>query len=379
LFINGEGFIIFGTNRKELTLKKNICIITSSLGGGGAERVAAQQSKIFQDLGFNVYIITIVNSVTYPFSGKLLNLGLELNGKDSIKAKVIRHIKIRRFIKKNKIDIIVDHRARLSVFTEIVFSYFSFCNKPIIYNIHNYKTETYIPGDNFILNRIFAKANKIVTVSKAIEKKIINEYGFKNVQTIYNPVQMDDIDLKEIDTVDTDFNYILFYGRLLDKAKNIKLLIDAYQKSILSKSKIKLLIMGNGKDKEMLVEMVNKLSLSEMILFKPFVSNPFSIVKNAKFTMLTSRHEGFPMVIIESLACGTPIISVDCKSGPNEIIRNKFNGLLVENNNVKALTEAIDLFVLNQELYNYCKKNAKESIAKLDIEIISKEWLNILK
>jgi len=359
-------------------LKKNICIIASSLGGGGAERVAAQQSKIFQDLGFNVFIVTIVNSVTYPFSGELLNLGLDLNEKDTIKAKVIRHVKIRQFTKKNKIDIIVDHRSRRSIFTELVFSYFSFCSKPIIYNIHNYKTQTYIPGNNFIINRIFAKANKIVSVSKAIEKKIINEYGFKNVQTIYNPIDTNYIDLNVNESVDIDFKYILFYGRLSDQAKNIKLLINAYHKSILPKSKFKLLILGDGKDKDMLVEMVHKLNLSQMILFKSFVPNPFPIVKNAKFTMLTSRHEGFPMVVIESLACGTPIISVDCKSGPNEIITNEFNGLLVENNNIESLVNAMNIFVLNNELYDSCKKHTKESIAKLNIETISKEWLNIL-
>ena len=127
------------------------------------------------------------------------------------------------------------------------------------------------------------------------------------------------------------------------------------------------------------IDLVDKLNLSEMILFQSFTPNPFPVVKQAKFTVLTSRYEGFPMTILESLACGTPVISVDCKSGPNEIIKNEYNGLLVENNNIKALSDAINLFVLDTKLYNICKNNSKESISKFNVETISKEWFNILK
>jgi glycosyltransferase involved in cell wall biosynthesis len=52
----------------------------------------------------------------------------------------------------------------------------------------------------------------------------------------------------------------------------------------------------------------------------PFNSNPFDIVQNARFTVLTSHYEGFPMSMVESLALGTPVVTVDCNSGPREIV-----------------------------------------------------------
>jgi glycosyltransferase involved in cell wall biosynthesis len=59
-------------------------------------------------------------------------------------------------------------------------------------------------------------------------------------------------------------------------------------------------------------------------------------VQNARFTVLTSHYEGFPMSMVESLALGTPVVTVDCNSGPREIVIDEYNGLLVENYNVKA-------------------------------------------
>ena len=204
-------------------------------------------------------------------------------------------------------------------------------------------------------------------------------FAFKNIQTLYNPIEHYNAKLPLTEENSLNYEYVLFYGRLVDEVKNLKLLINAYHKSILSEREIKLLIVGDGKDKDMLKEMVQRLGLSEMILFKPFMPNPFPIVKGAKYTLLTSNHEGFPMTILESLACGTPVVSVDCKSGPNEIIRNTFNGLLVSNNNIEELVNAMNSFILNSELYNNCKLNTKVSISQFTIDVIAKQWCNLLR
>ncbi len=84
------------------------------------------------------------------------------------------------------------------------------------------------------------------------------------------------------------------------------------------------------------------------------------------------------MVIPEALSLDTPVISVDCKSGPNEIIIHKENGLLVENYNEKALSEAMNSFIFDKALYNTCKTNAKASIEKFSIEKVSKDWNDFL-
>jgi glycosyltransferase involved in cell wall biosynthesis len=84
-------------------------------------------------------------------------------------------------------------------------------------------------------------------------------------------------------------------------------------------------------------------------------------------------------VLIESLSAGTPVISVDCESGPNEIIKHEDNGLLIENFDVSKLSKAYNRFVLEEELYLHCKQNAEKSIEHLKIENIATQWTNYLK
>ena len=103
-------------------------------------------------------------------------------------------------------------------------------------------------------------------------------------------------------------------------------------------------------------------NLKDFVQLLPFQKDIVPYIQNAKATVLTSHFEGFPMSLVESLAVGTPVISVDCETGPREIVKNNVNGLLVENHNPKALAEAMSLMIEDKNLYQNCKNNAKKSV-----------------
>ena len=121
------------------------------------------------------------------------------------------------------------------------------------------------------------------------------------------------------------------------------------------------------------------MQLTQYIKIEPFTLQINKYILNAKATVLTSNYEGFPLSIIESLALGTPVISVDCESGPKEIIVHNYNGLLVEKNNCIAFANALRTFVNNSDMYKNCKFNSKPSIAHLDYTVIKNQWAAILQ
>jgi glycosyltransferase involved in cell wall biosynthesis len=95
--------------------------------------------------------------------------------------------------------------------------------------------------------------------------------------------------------------------------------------------------------------------------------------------VVSSINEGFPNVIVESLITGTPVVSFDCFSGPNEIIIDKYNGLLVEDQNVSKLTQAMNTMIIDKDLYLHCKNNATGSVESFSVDAIGNQWLEFLK
>ena len=155
-------------------------------------------------------------------------------------------------------------------------------------------------------------------------------------------------------------------------------MILSYANSLLPEKNIHLVILGLG-NKEPLGKIALENNVSKYVHLLGFQVNPFKYLKNAKFFVLSSLNEGMPNVLLESLACGTPVIAFDCLTGPREIIIDKKNGLLVENQNIKKLTEAMNLIIGDVDLYNYCKTNASESIQRFSLDTIGKQWLNLMK
>jgi len=352
---------------------KKICIVVSSLGQGGVERSSATLSKMLHDLGYEVYVVSVLNQIDFDYAGKLLNLGIYKEEMDSLIGRYHRFMMFKKFIINQKFDLIIDSRTKPNPLKEFFIHRFLYKNQNLVHIVHSSKLNTYLPESKWVFNLVYKSVKTFVCVSAEITNQIQKQYDVSRINTIYNTVNLLENEKKSELDIEMDFEYILYYGRLEDKVKNISLLIDAYKISKLRSKGLKLLILGNGSDKSKLVKKVESFALQDSIIFLPFVKNPFGYVKKAKFTVLTSRYEGLPMAVIESLSLGIPVISVDCQ-GSIEIIRHGFNGLMVENFNSEALAKAMNSFIFDKKLYRSCKSNTKKSIERFSHENISADW-----
>ena len=343
-------------------------MVSDHLANGGAERCAALLSVYFEQHNCKVHHIVVVDKVEYEYAGEIFNMGKLKNKSNGLFNRITRFFALKHFFDTNKFDFIIDFRVKRFQIQEFIIAKYIY-NSPLIVTIHNFMTELYFPKNKLLANSIYKKA-------KLITNKILAEFDYKNVQTLYNPIDKEYFLEKANEELDIDFEYILAVGRFTD-IKQFDVIINCYNDSILKSKNIKLIILGDGEEKKVLNQLVKKLNLINDVLILGFKQNPYKYMKNAKFLVMCSKFEGFPMVLIESLTCGTPLVSYDCPSGPSEIIIPNENGILVENQNKDEMTKAVNEMISNKELYLHCKQNAKSSVERFSLENIGNQWLQL--
>lgn len=205
----------------------------------------------------------------------------------------------------------------------------------------------------YFKNSFFNKINRfdyICTVSEEMRvqlKEIFPNLTNKQV-TVYNPIDFETIENKacERENLTSDEEkllnspYICSVGRLDEGQKDFNTLINAYA-NLKNKIDEKLVLVGDGPDREKLANLVKKLNLEKDIIFLGKKSNPYIWMKNSKAFILSSKYEGLPTVLIEALILDIPSISSNCLTGPIEILENGKFGELFNIGNIKELEEKI--------------------------------------
>lgn len=204
--------------------------------------------------------------------------------------------------------------------------------------------------DRFIaklLHWFYPVADGVIAVSSGVANDLSNYAKIKQdkITVLYNPVV--DVALKLKSKIVPDHDWLknktipvfIASGRL-ELQKNFSLLIDAFS-LVSEKINARLLILGDGSLRSSLQEKINNLSLQDRCELVGYVENPYSYMAHADVFVLSSDFEGLPTVLIEAMACNTPVVSTDCPSGANEILENGKWGRLVPVCDEQALADAM--------------------------------------
>ncbi len=190
-------------------------------------------------------------------------------------------------------------------------------------------------------------ADAIVAVSQGVAKNLTQITGLplSRINVIYNPTITPQMLTKSTEPLDHPWfqsgepPVILAVGRL-EPQKDFPTLIRAFAQ-VRKTTPARLLILGSGKEKFSLEQLISELGLENDVAMPGFVKNPYNYMKQATVFVLSSAWEGLPNVLIEAMALGTPVVATNCPSGPEEILANGKYGNLVPVGDVDKMAKAM--------------------------------------
>lgn len=237
---------------------------------------------------------------------------------------------------------------------------------------------------NFIKRYIYKKvlnmADSIMVNSLEFKKQLKREFNLKS-ECIYNPLNIKEIKklakkrINEKFFKNTDLK-IINIGRFVEQKDHLTLLkaINFLKKKI----KLKLIIIGGGKNEKIIKNYINFNNLSKIVKTKNFVKNPYPYINKANLFILSSLYEGLPNVLLESLALNKFVISSNCPTGPSEIIDNNKGGLLFKVADYIDLSNKILFFYLNRKECKKKLRHAKKRLLRFDYNRNLNKYYNLL-
>lgn len=382
-------------------IKPKLLIFINTLQSGGAERVVSLLLEHLKD-DFEIHLALYSNIVEYkvPPEIKILNLQQPLVQDKTIRFLKLPYIslKVYRYCKKNNINISVAFLYRPCYINALMKSIWRYkghvimCERTHQTTMQQSHSSIYRMFSKFMVMYSYKRADLVLANSYAMQTDLIENFRIKTpVRVIYNPIDLNFIKTHINEPTEFVFEKNIFHFVNVGgfrKEKNHLLLIQAF--FILKNLPCKLLIVGGGVMENELKQKVHDLGLMEKVIFCGFDKNPFKYVYRSDCFVLSSDVEGFPNVLIEALACGKPVISTDCSSGPRELLApasdlhhraiNNYEigeyGLLTPVNDVAALAAAMKKMYEDESLRKSYELKAAKRAEQFDVDEI-KQYFHV--
>ncbi|MEW5860320.1 MAG: glycosyltransferase [Cyanobacteriota bacterium] len=340
-----------------------IALFLRNLGNGGAERIMLSLAQGFAKQGQKVDMVLTKAEGTYlaqvPPEVRVVDLkASQFDNRKNFKfptslqstsslPKLVRYLRQERPLAllsathyPNEIAVLAKHLARVP--TRIVVS------EHITLSVEARRVDQRSSRLAPLMARLFYPwADGIVAVSKGVAQDLalITRLPLERHPVIYNPVITPELIEKAKQPVehpwftDGEPPVVLGVGRLVEQ-KDFATLIRAFAE-VRRVRPARLMILGDGKERSQLNTLVRELGLENDVALIGFVKNPYAYMARAAVFVLSSAWEGLPTVLIEAMAVGTPVVSTNCESGPEEILNNGKYGALVPVGDSKAIAQAI--------------------------------------
>ena len=344
--------------------RKRIAILVNSLAAGGAERIVANLlTSIHKE--YEVHLLLLRDEIDYPVpEGQRIEfLSSERQGGSDAGSNMLRlplvAWRLRKYCNDHEIDLLISFMTRPNFAAGLAKKFGM--RAAVIMSERVYTPLFYDPSTlrgkigGQLVSLLYPYADAIVPNSEGTKEALIDIYGVRNTYFValnQIPVkQIRSFSKESVDDVDfSRFTFVCVAG--FREQKNHLFLIDALKR--IENEDVQLLLIGKGRTFEGVRSRVASLGLTDKVIFLGQTENPHKYVAKSQCFVLPSNYEGFPNVILEALACGTPVISTDCLTGPRELLAPSFSssipegtihegefGLLVPTDDVEAMSKAM--------------------------------------
>ncbi|MGI4751219.1 MAG: glycosyltransferase family 4 protein [Janthinobacterium lividum] len=354
---------------------KKICFFISSITlTGGTERVCSVIANKLSQLGYQVIILSMYGEKPFFELEENVKVISVFRQKHTFKLFLpIVILKLRKSIKTINPDVLINADSALYIYSLVAGFRFTFKN--IVWEHFNFHVSLNTIVRGFSRKLAAKYSDAIITLTHKDNNNWKRNLSCKApVYTINNPLPFNNSTYND----NLRKPVVLSVGRLTFQ-KGFDRLIDVWN---LLKSNgyqdWELHIVGSGELKENLVHQIDTLNLAGSVKLISATDKIEEHYKQASIYCMTSRFEGFGMVLIEAQSFGLPVVSYDCEAGPSEII-NSENGILVEDGDKQALVNALTYLMVHEEVRLKIGVKAFENSSNYNIDVIIKKWLNLFE
>lgn len=369
-----------------------VLFFISSLAGGGAERVMVDILRNIDRSRVEPTLVLLYPYENSPYRHYLpdgIRIIVTSRKTDRMPAKLLQLLDFLRAVRKENPDVIVSMLTHNNIMALLAGVFFRI---RVIAGEHNTLSEVVKTTEGrkilgvpvtLMVRILYRFADKIVAVSEGIKSDLIGAFGLARdkVVTIPNPVDVTRIGQLSLDSAEHPFfgeqkPIVIAMGRLTAQ-KGFDELLKAFHR-VIAATDARLIILGEGPERPYLENMMRDIGIAEKVSLPGFQRNPYSFLAGADVFVLSSRFEGMPMALLEALACGIPVISTDCRSGPREILQDGRCGVLVPVGDVSALTDAITGLLNDGSRRAELSKLGKERVKDFSVREIVRQYEEII-
>jgi len=326
----------------------DISLCVPSLRGGGAEGAMVRLANELAGRGHTVEVV--VMQAEGPWKAELTPAVRIVN---LDRSRVIAALfPLRRYLK-GRGGVFVANMTHLNVVSMTASLFLA--RRPLMFVVEHNDRQRQLDGISRPLRWLFTRllsvmyrqAHAVLAVSRDLAADIDRILHFKpgSTQVLPNGLDLEAVEAQASqpvapgDLAELPRPLLLAIGRLVEQ-KGFSLLLDAAA-VVLQKQAATLVILGEGPLRSELALKARQLGIAHAVYFPGFLSNPFPLLKHADLFVLSSLYEGFGIVVLEAMACGTPVVASDCHWGPAELLGDGEAGRLVPTGDAAALAQGI--------------------------------------